>query len=160
VKMKCHLDEGGERCARCDRKSLDCVFKQHRRGRRLGMRSANASKNSEDACPPRPQRRTAVTSTDEITLSPVDGSFWPDTRRGLHPASLMSRQTREGGFSLQNVLRPDLESRLGPTTTSSDPDGHDPVAAGLLNQAIASSLFTGYDNRRLKASALMYTTDL
>lgn len=38
VKMKCVSSGAGEKCSRCARKSLPCVFQQHCRGRKPGTR--------------------------------------------------------------------------------------------------------------------------
>lgn len=36
--MKCRVSKDSTVCERCTRKSLDCVFQNHRRGRKLGTR--------------------------------------------------------------------------------------------------------------------------
>jgi hypothetical protein len=40
VKMRCVVEERAATCERCTRKSLDCVFREHRRGRKPGTRFA------------------------------------------------------------------------------------------------------------------------
>jgi hypothetical protein len=38
VKMRCAVEGAGAKCERCARKSLDCIFQEHRRGRKHGVR--------------------------------------------------------------------------------------------------------------------------
>ncbi|CZT21886.1 uncharacterized protein RCC_07752 [Ramularia collo-cygni] len=152
VKMKCQLVEGGARCGRCERKSLSCVYQQHRRGRKVGMRTsiiaaigrADPSVDGEDSHLPRAGRRNTATSSTESALPPVPDNFWPDGHRDLPPANVLSNQVQDGGFSLQNVLSPGHQSDIRTMTAQSCPDSRDPVVARLLNQAIASSLFAGF----------------
>ena len=146
VKMKCQLLEGS-RCARCERKSLDCVFFQHRRGRKLGMRVGDRlaagrtiAQRGDVSAPEGPDQ---TTSTTTHTVSAPRSDFWSDRRIGLEPPSLLNRQAAKGAFSLQNVLRVETQPGAKPSRRQSVSHDNDPIVVGLLNQAIAASLFEG-----------------
>jgi hypothetical protein len=55
VKMKCRLQSGETRCARCAHKTIECVFLEHRRGRKPGTRYVGkhiqAAGPSQSICP-------------------------------------------------------------------------------------------------------------
>ena len=124
VKMKCRLDGNATTCTRCNRKGLDCLFMQHRRGRK--RRNTSRSPTPERA----PTRFTAVP-----TLPPVD-------RRNPPPSEVGSARV---AFSLERILT--TEREIGPKRTkeSSLTSTDDPVCCGILNQAVAANLFERYE---------------
>jgi hypothetical protein len=147
--MKCRLSQDSTKCDRCTRKSLDCVFQQHRRGRKLGARlNSQSSSKSErldnvestpeaHAASPRESALTEGHLPDEPESATRD--FWADSD-GFQPPSLLNRQAARGNFSLQNVLSTNAEPTSANASTSSARTD-DPIATGLLNHAIATSLF-------------------
>ncbi|KAL4940478.1 fungal-specific transcription factor domain-containing protein [Aspergillus oleicola] len=122
--MKCATSERGSssngKCDRCVRKSLQCVFREHCRGRKPGMRRK--------------------TDSDPLARRP---GFWnePD---GFQPHSLLSHQAMRGNFSIQNILSvdhggPPVESRSSETAPLPLPPD-DPIVLGLVNTQVASGL--------------------
>ncbi|KAL3477035.1 fungal-specific transcription factor domain-containing protein [Aspergillus californicus] len=121
VKMKCVTGGGGgSRCDRCSRKSLQCVFRDHCRGRKPGMRCG---------LDPQPE---------------VD--FWAESD-GYQPHSLLNHQAMKGKFSLQNILSIDegLAEHAPSSPESVSPD--DPISLGLLNIQVASCLVQSFMQR-------------
>lgn len=124
VKMKCRLDGNATTCTRCSRKGLDCLFMQHRRGRK--RRNTSRSPTPEGA----PTRFTSLP-----TLPPVDHQASPLPEVG---------STRVA-FSLERILT--TERQAGPSRTKepSLASTDDPVCCGILNQAVATNLFERYE---------------
>ncbi|KAL5041700.1 hypothetical protein BDW71DRAFT_201157 [Aspergillus fruticulosus] len=124
VKMKCVSTHGG-RCDRCARKSLQCVFRAHCRGRKPGVRK-------EGSRPERSNTETAPTGRARL-------DFW-DEADSFQPHSLLNHQAMEGKFSLQNILSIDhgSDARLSEPGPHIAPD--DPVVLGLVNEQVAISL--------------------
>ncbi|KAL4951257.1 hypothetical protein BDW69DRAFT_201558 [Aspergillus filifer] len=122
VKMKCVTtgEATGGRCDRCARKSLQCVFREHCRGRKPGMR-----------IDPEPPAR------DPDLCAELDG---------FQPHSLLSHQAMRGRFSIQNILGvdqggPAAEGRSRSSETTSLPlSSDDPIVLGLVNAQVASCL--------------------
>ncbi|KAL4962415.1 fungal specific transcription factor domain-containing protein [Aspergillus stella-maris] len=122
--MKCvnSGDGGGSngKCNRCARKSLQCVFREHCRGRKPGMRVE----------PDPPVRETDL-------CAELDG---------FQPHSLLSHQAMRGKFSIQNILSvdqrvPPTEGRRRASETISLPlSPEDPIVLGLVNAQVASCL--------------------
>ncbi|KAJ4376334.1 hypothetical protein N0V83_001617 [Neocucurbitaria cava] len=149
--MKCRLTQDLIKCHRCTRKSLDCVFQQHRRGRKLGTR-LNPQCSSKSDRPAHVESTTEpghAQSQDEFGLTAerqpdepesVTRDFWADND-GFQPPSLLNRHAAKGNFSLQNVLSTNAEPRFVTAGSSSSARTEDPIATGLLNYAIATSLF-------------------
>ncbi|CAO2658294.1 Nn.00g060170.m01.CDS01 [Neocucurbitaria sp. VM-36] len=148
--MKCRLSQDLTKCHRCARKSLDCVFQQHRRGRKLGtkLNTQCSSKSDrpalvESTAEPRAQNQddfglAAGRQPDEPES--VARDFWADND-GFQPPSLLNRHAAKGNFSLQNVLSTNAEPMSVTAGISSSARTEDPIAMGLLNHAIATSLF-------------------
>lgn len=168
IKMKCPLSHNATKCDRCVRKSLVCEFQQHRRGRKLGTRLNLFSTNK--GCHPADvesvteahaegimpasfaQEHTRQASAErpryepdepEPEPEPARRGFWSDTD-GFQPFSLLNRQAARGSFSLQNILSTNLVSTAN-TTSLPTAREDDPISKGLLNHAIATSLYQGYE---------------
>ncbi|KAL4972487.1 hypothetical protein BDW66DRAFT_162867 [Aspergillus desertorum] len=127
VKMKC-VTTHGSRCDRCARKSLQCVFREHCRGRKPGVRLTR----KEGSRPERSNMGTAPTGR-------ARPDFW-DESDSFQPHSLLNHQAMRGKFSLQNILSVDhgSDARLSEPGPHVDPD--DPVVLGLVNEQVAISL--------------------
>ncbi|KAF7197486.1 Protein priB, partial [Pseudocercospora fuligena] len=73
--------------------------------------------------------------------------FWADPD-GFNPPSLLNRHASQGNFSLQNILSTNTEAPKRPTSgeisTSAPRSPGDPVTKGIINMAIAESLFEGF----------------
>ncbi|KAF2635882.1 hypothetical protein P280DRAFT_501671 [Massarina eburnea CBS 473.64] len=149
IKMKCRLPQGSSKCDRCTRKSLDCVFQQHRRGRKLGTRvNTRPSDKDENLADVTGAAETNAKSPPEPGLDEghrrdepesTTRDFWADSD-GFQPSSLLNRKAARGNFSLQNVLSTRSEPTSA-TTSSSSARTEDPIAKGVINHAIATSLF-------------------
>lgn len=164
--MKCRLSQDATKCDRCVRKSLDCEFQQHRRGRKLGTRlntlASNKSNRSADvesipeshaedqmlaSLAQENIRRASVELRSSHQLDepePARREFWADSD-GFQPPSLLNRQAARGNFSLQNVLS---TSAVSTANITSPPfaNQEDPISKGLLNHPIAASLYQGFEN--------------
>ncbi|KAL4904747.1 hypothetical protein BDW74DRAFT_168325 [Aspergillus multicolor] len=134
VKMKCVTTTESGKCDRCTRKTLTCVFREHCRGRKPGMRQAGVPE------PPPEQFQSRPTG------------FW-DESDGFQPHGLLNHQAMKGNFSLQNILSVDHETnnpknkdyespshqqRHSASNPSISPD--DPVLRGLINLHVATHL--------------------
>lgn len=166
IKMKCRLSPDAITCDRCVRKSLDCQFQQHRRGRKLGTRVNTLLPNTRNH-PADVDSITETHSEDTMPASlaqehvrgasvglpsrrqpnepePARREFWADSD-GFQPPSLLNRQAARGNFSLQNVLSTSPMPTAHATSSPSE-NQEDPICKGLLNHAIASSLYQGFGN--------------
>ncbi|KAL3419510.1 fungal specific transcription factor domain-containing protein [Phlyctema vagabunda] len=140
VKMKCRRDPSSAICERCIRKSMDCVFEKHRRGRKPGTRLVRKTQDQVSPVgPPDESRAGSSRWQSEATSSVPDDSviepglrdappviytggpaaslpgpkhIW-DESSALQPAELLHKNAKTGKFSLQNVLS---------TTDASDQD--------------------------------------
>lgn len=158
--MKCQLPPGEIICERCARKSFQCIFREHRRGRKPGTRSAKsnlsinsyessltyyriakkkgASDNGNQGVPP-------TTSYDYISdeNGPPAGDSETDRTTApssLQPAGLLNREAMRGRFSLQNILSPDHPTSNVTEEPSLIPS-EDVITLGLVNLLHAESLF-------------------
>ncbi|EXJ78909.1 hypothetical protein A1O3_08409 [Capronia epimyces CBS 606.96] len=154
--MKCRPSLDGGRCDRCTRKSLTCVFEKHKRGRKPGVRlarpSSSAFHNTSE-----PVDRISL-SRDEFEDRPDEASSaQPDSRlwsEGLQPSRLLNDGAMNGSFSLQNILSAIKSSssraEAGPDKTPVEADlvlDDDPIQHGIVNMAIARSLFESFMNK-------------
>ncbi|KAL4893595.1 hypothetical protein BDV59DRAFT_177663 [Aspergillus ambiguus] len=139
VKMRCVTTENTGKCDRCTRKSLECTFRQHRRGRKPGMRlmpkaarkdSTHTTKHSQRDIAPAKQPSERGRGTD----------FWADSGR-LQPDALLSHQAMKGKFSLQNILSTDHGSTADDSTRSTPVSPDDPLSLGIVNHHVALFLF-------------------
>ncbi|RSL74081.1 hypothetical protein CEP53_000447 [Fusarium sp. AF-6] len=132
VKMKCcPSSPGTTKCDRCARKSLDCVFRKHHRGRKPGTKISKS-------------RRTIVVAESPLSPDAVadDDSPVPVEQDNLQPSGLLNIEAVKGRFSLQNILSASDELDE-PLASLSDPD-EDPIHLGLVNSSIAKSLFDSF----------------
>ncbi|KAI6778307.1 Protein priB [Emericellopsis cladophorae] len=159
IKTRCMLQTGEARCQRCARKSLDCVFQEHQRGRRPGTRlsKGNATTLSQSPVSYPPHGLTTNNAIASSAAAAVPGP--PQTSHShrqvldvpawetgpLQPSGLLDRAMSRGRFTLRNILS---------TTDSAVPDrgagpssslpSADPVQRGLLSLSAASSLFNSF----------------
>ncbi|KAF4835220.1 Protein priB [Colletotrichum tropicale] len=115
VKMRCVVEENETICARCSRKSLNCVFQDHRRGRKPGTRIAKRHSTS--------LRQLAGTPPPEQTSS---------TEQPYDDSAAVTAVQKSPDW--------DNETREDDPTIPSD----DPIQLGLVNLSIASSLFENF----------------
>ncbi|KAL4881817.1 hypothetical protein BJY04DRAFT_207301 [Aspergillus karnatakaensis] len=140
VKMKCATTRGKTACDRCSRKALECLFREHRRGRKPGVRLARKSRDSQGAIK-HPQ-------DEPLHIRERDPDFWAEPD-GFQPHSLLNRLAMRGKFSLQNILSVEPEprdSRPRASAVQISPD--DPVLLGLINTQVALS-FLDYFMQKL-----------
>ncbi|EAU37376.1 predicted protein [Aspergillus terreus NIH2624] len=137
--MRCVTTANAAKCDRCARKSLDCTFRKHRRGRKPGMRLVPKTAHTED-----PSTRQTHRDIAPARQSPPErertADFWADSDR-LQPDALLSHQAMKGKFSLQNILSTDHGSTVDRSTTSPPVSPDDPLALGLVNHHVALFLF-------------------
>jgi hypothetical protein len=137
--MKCTMTIDTVKCDRCVRKSMECAFREHRRGRKPGTRLMKAtSKRSldshmQDAIPERSPEVPRRDSRDDRV-----SDFWAESD-GLQPDGLLSHQAMKGKFSLQNILSTNHGSTFDRPTDSVSPD--DPIRCGLVSYERVLVLF-------------------
>ncbi|PYH92571.1 hypothetical protein BO71DRAFT_357044 [Aspergillus ellipticus CBS 707.79] len=136
VKMKCVIATHAMECNRCVRKSLDCTFREHRRGRKPGTRLSHKSGSSIS----RKGRGDMSTAARSSPRRDRVSDFWADSE-GLQPDSLLSHQAMRGKFSLQNILSTDHGGNIDGVATSRSVPPDDPILLGLINQQVAMGLF-------------------
>ncbi|CAD6457588.1 a2cb6896-4ef5-4347-90c3-210530571b3f [Sclerotinia trifoliorum] len=161
VKLKCRTTTTGEKCERCKRKSLECVFEQHRRGRKPGTRIKRNTyrANTQIAKTPISDQENLSSTTRHLcgdTRSPKPSSAAdvspPQTAQswdngGLQQVGILSREAQFGKFSLENilcvpdVLRPHHPTR--PPTRSAD-SFDDPITCNMLSFPVALGLFDSF----------------
>ncbi|KAK2002618.1 fungal-specific transcription factor domain-containing protein [Colletotrichum falcatum] len=147
VKLKCVTSGNETICERCDRKSLNCIFQDHRRGRRPGTRFTRRSKapssaqiGSSPVVQPRQneERQSIGTQAPAIQRS-------PDWSSGsLQPAGLFNREATRGSFSLGSILNASDSNRPDVPFNESRASRDDPIGLGLINLSIAISLFENF----------------
>jgi hypothetical protein len=164
--MKCRSVTGAAKCDRCARKSLDCVFRQHRRGRRPLIKHETRRTVPDEQAPPQVENSTGPethstdqstskepqnqehsqdpASADAVTTKTVSWTgFWTDSEH-FQPPDLLNKQATQGHFSLQNILSTASASvPASGTNTANRGFTQDPIQLGLVNHHIASSLFEG-----------------
>lgn len=132
--MKCHLnlDQGATQCDRCTRKSLECVFRKHRRGRRPAVK---ASLSEQDSTP-------TNTNVDQLRRFSSEGSksqtFW-DQSETFQPPDLLNKDAMKGDFSLEKVLSTSVGAKAARRPSADK--SRDPLSLGIVNNHIATSLF-------------------
>ncbi|KAJ8070918.1 hypothetical protein OCU04_001277 [Sclerotinia nivalis] len=161
VKLKCKSTSTGEKCERCKRKSLECVFEQHRRGRKPGTRiKRNTYKaNAQIEKTPISDQETSSSITTHFfddTPSPAPGGTVdispPQTAQswgngGLQQVGILSREAQFGKFSLENILSvPDVLKAHPPTRspTHSADSFDDPITCNMLSFPVALGLFDSF----------------
>ncbi|KAF7898849.1 uncharacterized protein EAF01_008062 [Botrytis porri] len=166
VKLKCKSTSLGEKCERCERKSLECIFEQHRRGRKPGTKIRRKAQRSNAQIegggiaeslnqPPTAtrlrgemERQTSPNATPSGTTEtspPQTAQSWGS--EGLQQVGILSREAQFGKFSLENilsvpdVLRPHPPPR--PPTPSAD-SFNDPITCNMLSFPVALGLFDSF----------------
>ncbi|KAH8654446.1 hypothetical protein BGZ60DRAFT_435582 [Tricladium varicosporioides] len=146
-------------CNRCQSKSLSCVFKQHQRGRKPGTRlkrklSTSVSPSHEPSLfsserldyqhdPPQLRQEAPPSSLGRTGTS--GNTQWEN--EGLQPASILSKATRPGKFSLENILCvPNvLDSGSASVMRAPSPgrmdNEYDPLACNFLTFPVAIGLY-------------------
>ncbi|KAI1621848.1 hypothetical protein EDD37DRAFT_667713 [Exophiala viscosa] len=159
VKMKCRVPESHSKCERCKRKSLECTFRKHQRGRRPAVKLASGALPSNleatkqanaisgrinesltDAGRHRPSSGTQDGEESSSARAEAEKAFWAESDN-FRPPDLLNREATSGHFSLLNVLS--TTNRMGspvPSNSSSD----DPIQMRLINYNIAVTLFEGF----------------
>ncbi|EHK18636.1 uncharacterized protein TRIVIDRAFT_204757 [Trichoderma virens Gv29-8] len=141
VKMKCRQgSQPASKCERCARKSLDCVFQQHRRGRKPG------TKISKRTMPALPSAYAAVKKTPDYSGdTPSIAESVPAEEPGnLQPSGLLNQEAMRGKFSLRRILSTTEGDALEPPERSSPSRPEDPIEMGILNLSVAKSLFENF----------------
>ncbi|KAM0815287.1 putative Transcription factor domain-containing protein [Seiridium cardinale] len=147
--MRCRPGIDGSKCERCIRKSLDCIFQDHRRGRKPGTKIAQRTSISLTPVPPTPapeQSRStnSVTATTPQTRVVENGADWETGT--LQPSGLLHHAVKEGKFSLRNILSP-AEPGAFDVSNESSPQSlppKDPVLLGHVHLSIAKSLYENF----------------
>lgn len=138
-------------CRRCARKSLDCVFRPHQRGRKPGTRyvilgylvviSERSFTNLSSIHKRAPPQQTTTIRLPGIEEIQQSHSWETGT---LQPSSLLHHAVSHGRFSLRNVLStPGPSTQLSSGEPSSTSAG-DPIPMGLVTVEMASSLFDDF----------------
>ncbi|PNP45458.1 hypothetical protein TGAMA5MH_02681 [Trichoderma gamsii] len=138
VKMKCRLgSQPASKCERCARKSLDCVFQQHRRGRKPG------TKISKRKAVELPSTDAATNQTPDYsrgTPSIVEGGPVEDPGN-LQPSGVLNQEAMRGKFSLRRILSTTDGDALEPPERSLPAHLEDPIEMNILSLPIANKLF-------------------
>ncbi|KAK1979793.1 fungal-specific transcription factor domain-containing protein [Colletotrichum cereale] len=147
VKLKCVTSENGTICERCARKSLNCIFQDHRRGRRPGTHFARRSKASLSApissSPVVQPRQNSERREREAQATAIQRS--PNWRSGsLQPAGLFNREATRGSFSLGSILNAPGSNRSQVPFNEPCVSDDDPIRLGYINLSIAISLFENF----------------
>ncbi|KAJ5775579.1 uncharacterized protein N7511_000590 [Penicillium nucicola] len=146
VKMKCTMTLDAVKCDRCVRKSLDCMFREHRRGRKPGTRliKPNSKRALDSPQGPSIPEGIAPEAMARRLSSPKEervSDFWADSE-GLQPNGLLSHHAMKGKFSLQNILSTNHGSTPDRQVESVSPD--DPIRCGLVSYELALRLFESF----------------
>lgn len=158
VKMKCRLLDDSTVCERCQRKSFECTFVPHQRGRRSKTKQRTLSSGTQvatiasipqysadnspiDHSGTRECRRYSdpLTMSDSNTTSTFDG-IWK-TSPTFRPFDILNEQATSGQYSLRNVLSTTRTIEDGVPMQAA---GIDPINMGIVNFHIADSLFNGF----------------
>ncbi|KAH8807279.1 hypothetical protein F5884DRAFT_788875 [Xylogone sp. PMI_703] len=145
VKMRCRLDKGDTVCERCARKSFECVFREHRRGRKPGTkitRKKDASDRPGHDGPPINydyMSDNGPAHVDSDAERPADPS-------SLQPAGVLNREAMRGKFSLQSILSTDHHPVGDVSEEFGLSQAQDVITLGLVNPTLAESLFDSFIN--------------
>ncbi|CAI6065566.1 unnamed protein product, partial [Clonostachys chloroleuca] len=147
--MKCRAGLAGaaSRCERCAKRSIDCVFQEHRRGRKPGTRitrarHASPARASQQAS----QYGTLTGSSYHASLTPVSqihedvSSTEPSD---LQPSGLLNLEA--GKFSLQYILGSGNGDKMSSSPVPCSLSNDDPIHLGLINLQLAGCLFQRHD---------------
>ncbi|KAK2060663.1 hypothetical protein LY76DRAFT_568583 [Colletotrichum caudatum] len=142
VKLKCVTSGSETKCERCARKSLNCIFQDHRRGRKPGTHKTPSSAPISSPRAARP-RQNEERQRRETQASAIQRS--PDWSSGsLQPAGLFNREATRGSFSLGSILNASDSDRPAGPHNESGTSHDDPIRLGFVNLSIAMSLFENF----------------
>ncbi|KAM0513310.1 hypothetical protein ACHAPE_007962 [Trichoderma viride] len=140
VKMKCRLgSQPASKCERCARKALDCVFQQHRRGRKPGTKISK-------------RKAVELSSTDATKQTPdysrgtpsiVDGGPVEDPGN-LQPSGVLNQEAMRGKFSLRRILSTTDGDALEPPERPLPAHLEDPIEINILSLSVAKTLFENF----------------
>ncbi|RBR19409.1 hypothetical protein FVER53590_29384 [Fusarium verticillioides] len=134
--MKCRpMGQDTSKCERCTRKALDCIFREHRRGRKPGTKIVKTKKAPTIS----PQ---SIPSLESPAAVGAHISETEDDANNLQPSGLLNHEALEGRFSLGNILNADQEPV--PRQRSRDESLEDPIELGLITPSLAKSLFDSF----------------
>ncbi|KAF7558428.1 hypothetical protein G7046_g5725 [Stylonectria norvegica] len=152
--MKCHLDlnDRNSKCDRCVRKSLDCVFREHRRGRKPGTRISRGrpALGTHKEVLPRPKNGASeehMLSEDVPQPASVTQEALPVVEDGsLQPSGLLNREAMAGKFSLRCILGTAESDGAGAASQGDLPPipTDDPIRLGFVNLSMAKYLFNNF----------------
>ncbi|KAH7129013.1 hypothetical protein EDB81DRAFT_906799, partial [Dactylonectria macrodidyma] len=150
IKVKCTPSDGNvdSRCDRCSRKSLECIFQKHRRGRKVGTR-ISTRRSTVVASAPIP----SGSENDMVEL--IQDSWTPASQSiesiadseptSLQPSGLLNYEAMRGKFSLGYILSTtDCHSANAGSQDIQFSPAEDPIMLGLVNLSIAKSLFKNF----------------
>ncbi|KAF7922330.1 uncharacterized protein EAE97_011072 [Botrytis byssoidea] len=166
VKLKCKSTSFDEKCERCKRKSLECIFEQHRRGRKPGTKIRRKAQRSNAQIesgsiaeslnqPPTATRLRSETERQtppNVTSSGILDTSPPQTAQswgseGLQQVGILSREAQFGKFSLENILSVPDVLRPHPPPRSPTPSAdsfNDPITCNMLSFPVALGLFDSF----------------
>ncbi|KAF5643384.1 uncharacterized protein FTJAE_3184 [Fusarium tjaetaba] len=134
--MKCRpMGQDTSKCERCTRKALDCIFREHRRGRKPGTKILKAKKVPTISPQSIPSLESPAAAGAHISETEGDAN-------NLQPSGLLNHEALEGRFSLGNILNADQETV--PRQRSRDESLEDPIELGLITPSLAKSLFDSF----------------
>ncbi|KAJ4050763.1 hypothetical protein NW761_005560 [Fusarium oxysporum] len=134
--MKCRpMGQDTSKCERCTRKALDCIFREHRRGRKPGTKVTKTKKVPTIS----PQ---SIPSLESPAAAGAHISETEDDTNNLQPSGLLNHQALEGKFSLGNILSADQEPVQ--RQRSRNESLEDPIELGLITPSLAKSLFDSF----------------
>ncbi|KAI3541715.1 fungal specific transcription factor domain-containing protein [Colletotrichum abscissum] len=145
--MKCITADDATVCDRCTRKSLTCIFQDHRRGRKPGTRSRITPKrkaqiSTAPAASSQSVQQRQIEERSELAQAIQRSPDW--SNGSLQPAGLFSRAATRGSFSLGSILNASESTTSEAQQEESRVPADDPIQLGLLNSSIASSLFENF----------------
>ncbi|KAH6886902.1 hypothetical protein B0T10DRAFT_76029 [Thelonectria olida] len=156
VKVRCRPsddDEGDSKCERCARKSLNCIFQEHRRGRKPGTRISKRKDTrahilGEASARPvnmvQPAPATTPLHDYQTPVSQIAEGVLDTERGNLQPSGLLNHEAMKGKFSLRCILSTSDGDRSEPLSNSLAVSPEDPIGLGLVNLSIAKSLFENF----------------
>ncbi|KAL9473227.1 hypothetical protein ACSS6W_007607 [Trichoderma asperelloides] len=141
VKMKCRLgSQPASKCERCARKSLDCVFQQHRRGRKPGTK---ISKRKAMELPSTDAAAKKMPDYSRDTPS-VAASGSAGDPGNLQPSGVLNQEAMRGKFSLRRILSTTDGDAPEPPEKPLPTRLEDPIELSILSLSMAKSLFENF----------------
>ncbi|KAH0489779.1 hypothetical protein TgHK011_001277 [Trichoderma gracile] len=138
--MKCRQgSQPASKCERCARKSLDCVFQRHRRGRKPGTKIA---KRNTPAAPP--AAYSAVSKTPGFSAPSIVETMPAEEPGNLQPSGVLNQEAMRGKFSLRRILSTADGDAMEPPEASPRSRPEDPMEMGILSLSSAKLLFENF----------------